>query len=362
MKSFKKIAILLVCGLIMIVPQYSAGDDIDSLFPDTNEITDSEKQLLWTALKNSSWDEIAQVMKPIVERQKNGCDLDVPYLFLAGLSFLATGNNNEAAYLLYCPEKEGASNRFMEWKEWTNLYLEQNPEQPIAQFLSGDAYARTGEYDKAKVILKQVVDNQECPETIKPMAYNSLGVVSWIMKEENEPLIYFQMAAENEGFADPWVNLGVLELHEGLSSETADENFNQALNIDDNHSMALNGRACAAALAGEPTERVKKILEQADNKVVYVALNKAALMDSEGTPFETSGVLGQHRVTKVDFDIGIPGLKWLGSLGFELGFGNINGGVYTTLKEGENLETVKEGKTGKKVGTWFALNYPMISE
>ncbi len=307
-------------------------------------------------MESSAWPEIVKIMDTMIAKVEERCRIESPYLFLTGLAYLATGRNNEATYLFYCPQGKAGTGNFVEWERWTDRYAEINPASPMARFLQSDARSRNGRFEEAKEILEGLTTEQGIPDSVRYMAQNSLGVVLWIMEDEDGALVNFLGAAGNlHGFADPWANLGVLDLNENHSSESANGKFDRALEIDENHGMAINGRACAAASTGASAEEILEILETAESNLPFVTLNQAMLTDAD--EISVAGLRGQWSMKSFNLQTEIGIGIW--SIGVGADFGYENGGVYTTLAEGENLLIEAEGKGKRQVGTWFVLNYPL---
>lgn len=324
--------------------------------------------MIESALERSDWEKLAKLLSTPPEKDPQPCDGKPHLRFLAGHAFLATGRNNKATLCFVCAQDSVGSSTLNDWRTWTEDLIRRHSSWPSAHYLHADALARQG------LMRKAVAELNRCLE-LNPhdyLARNARGVVHWILGTQDSAsaallksaLVDLQVAAQQPGFADAWVNLGILDLYQGYSPEHARYNFEEALARNDSFAMALNGRACAAGASGD-LKQVRVNLIKAYSLcpgVPFVAANAAAV----ASPADTTSALGRlaHQSAaggargkwgtfKADFGISALGPSF--SLGIETPFGP-RGGLYVRLKEGENFLVDREGEP-RVVGTWFVLNY-----
>ena len=294
----------------------------------------------------------------------------VPRL-LAAHAFLGTNRNNDATILFACACDTVGSKALAVWETWCDQLASQNPTAAVAHYLRGDALARNGK-------LLEALNSLDRSLGLDPnflLARNSRGVVAWILGVSDPQyatlrdtaIVDFQLAGQGfDPLADPWVNLGVADLYVGFSPTSAKSNFENALSIDKDFALALNGRSCALAAAGRPSAAARDIVV-ADSLCRGLPHVKANASEMSRLPDPNSAlerIAKQEAISteKGSFSFGInfgpaPSL-YVGYNTPEINIGSFNlGGVYVLLKDGENFIADESGKV-RAVGTWFALNYP----
>lgn len=160
---------------------------------------------------------------------------------LMGHAYLATNNNNASLVSFFSTNN---SPNLVEWSAWTERFLENNPQHPIALYLSADAKARTGYLEEAITKFTQAL-------AVKPdfaLALNGRGTVYALQKQWDSAYVdLYSTTKLDPDLADAYANLGTLAVIREFSlfqGSSALDAFNQALQINPNFTLAYNGRGC----------------------------------------------------------------------------------------------------------------------
>lgn len=147
--------------------------------------------------------------------------------------------------LLFLSVKD--ENELKRWSEWTDALLLENPNHPIALYLSSDAKARLGNLDEALQGLTKALEKKND----FALAYNARGVNRVLTNDGDNALIDFlQSTQADPKLADTYANLGSYWVFEEASDGAIDA-FNQALVLNPEFALAYNGLGCAYFGRGE---------------------------------------------------------------------------------------------------------------
>lgn len=333
-----KLSAYLTC-LVMVTLEHSQVYALTYLASATESILNSKSVELELAFANENWKEVEGILVKMKPSNATTCKLEVPLRILYGHAALAMGKNSAAVEHFYCATD---SNGLKAWLRWTEKLVVRKPNLPISHYLRGDALARNGDIENALIELDKALK-------INPkdtLALNARGVVKWLLYEADQSKEDFELEAMDDllrvieispNFADAWANRGIIGLRGRSDLLRARQSFERALSIDNKYWLALNGKACAHGTGGEYwafQRDIKTISENAPN-TPFLALN-AGFSNTETLPDSLRGVA---IVLITIFKI-------------------VRGGVFLYLKDGENLLTFEGTTEPKKIGTWFALNYP----
>lgn len=323
---------------------------------------------LESCLAQADWAGLASLLRAHTSGASAPCEGEAYLRFLAGHAFLATNRNNEATRMFACPADSGNSASLAAWQEWTQQLVQRHPNWSAAHYLYADALGRQGRFAQALSALDRML-------ALNPRDYlarNARGVMRLIVSAQDSALaalqdsalVDLQEAAQHEGFAEAWANLGVLDLYQGYNPVSADDKFSQAIQRDSTFAMAFNGRACAAASLGAPADAEKSLIKaNVHHSQLSFVIANARVLANAGDTTNTMGAISDQEadgeVRGFEFNVGGGVNKSLFGAGidFNVGWKTPRGGIYVKLKEGGNLVVDREGAP-RVMGTWFLLNYP----
>ena len=363
------------------------------LFSTTGQIPDI--QTLETYIVKSDWEAVASIIIPFFDENPEPFP-EMPQLrFIAGHAFQANKQNNKASIIFMNPEDAPDSESIAKWEKYTHELADRNPTSSTAKYLYGDALARKGMYNEAKLQF----DHALALEPKNYMALNARGVIGWIIAisnpEHSEQKFSFFEDLQKSGsysYPDAWANLGLISLLNAYSSASALENFQKAIDIDETFAMAFNGKACAYADIGELAKASEELVKANTHcpGLPFVVDNANVLKDSAGTGEKLKEVAntkyaGVKRGIVLNVNVGLTNIfnyspmnidnifnkapSWTTQTNLGKTYANVSslkysptqnsrGGVYVYAKEGLNLVIDRE-PSNRAVGTWFVLNYPM---
>jgi tetratricopeptide (TPR) repeat protein len=108
---------------------------------------------------------------------------------------------------------------------------------------------------------------------IRPKLFNYLGLTEYKLKNYNQALMWLDSAVKMEpDNADYYVNRGMIKEHSSM--DLAMEDYNKALKINPNHSLALHNVAILKSKKGEPEDFFEKAIES-DSTMLAPYLERA---------------------------------------------------------------------------------------
>lgn len=312
----------------------------------------------------------------IDQSHASGIDLclqEVQLRFIAAHSFLATGQNDRATQLFYCTE-EGYEKDAQTWEAWVAAELISIPNSCVLRFFHADALARLGRYGEASQVLHNVTTI--CPNQIRYMAYNSLGIIEWITNKSRETGDAAQflrkacrdnLSCQENNFSDAELNIGLLYLSTGKSLKAAGEYIDKAYNKDKNNSIAILGRASIALANGVDRYKIASAIEKEANRKIHLVNSSLATLAGSGKEvidksdgsrgFATAGTAGIIPGAIAGAISGALGGAIAGATK-EFVLGGIRGGISTSAARSNS--TVEGHAIDLSITTWFILNYPEV--
>jgi len=327
-----------------------------------SSLLDTRVSEIEKAINAENWNDLKKILLELkaAKPEIKDCDQETPLRMLYGHAAMATGENSIAVAQFYCASDSTGSQSLRDWQSWTQGLIKKYSKSASAHFLYGDALARNGDLKQAKTELDMALKLN--PQYI--LALNARGVVKWLLYESDLSNDEYELGAIDDlfkvtqvspAFADAWANRGVIGLRDQSDLERAKKMFEEALSDDPTYWLALNGKAVASGATGKYSEFKRDIdsIEKNAINTPFVDLNTGRITVEDKDLKE--------RGFEADFDVNItiPVIKPLALVDFSAKFhwDEIRGGVFTYLKEGENLIVTESGKP-RPAATWFALNYP----
>jgi tetratricopeptide (TPR) repeat protein len=115
---------------------------------------------------------------------------------------------------------------------------------------------------------------------VRPRIFNYLGLTEYKLKKFDQALIWLDSAIKMEpDNPDYYVNRGMIK--ETMSTDQALEDYNKALKINPNHSLALNNIAVLKSKKGGPEDFFEKAIES-DSTMLAPYLERAYLRMESG--------------------------------------------------------------------------------
>jgi len=159
-------------------------------------------------------------------------------------ALLASNRNNDAACLF---GGQSSPNDLADWESWSKHFAATNPDKPIVHFLYGDALARQSKWEEAIGAFKEAL-------RINPrhvLSLNARGVVYSLTRRYDEALLDFAAAESiNPLFVDVKINRGFLNISRKYSASALQRNFDSALALNPNASLAILGKSWALLARG----------------------------------------------------------------------------------------------------------------
>jgi len=201
---------------------------------------------------------LAEEWKVIAE--KSGPDetlLDSPVLrAIKGHAYLALNRNNES-FLLFLSLRNEADRKA--WWVWTEDIAMQNPRNPVAQYLKGDALARLSNHDLAIHSYNKALEQR--PDMA--LALIARGVAYAVTHAWDKSLKDLEQASEMKNpLAEAYASLGTLLILK-KAPDGAIEAYNKALDLSPGYILAYNGLGCAYYGSNKWEEANKKFVEAA---------------------------------------------------------------------------------------------------
>jgi tetratricopeptide (TPR) repeat protein len=142
------------------------------------------------------------------------------------------------------------------WDSWTREFAARQPTSATANYLRGDALARTANwtsaasaFDKALVLDRRYV-----------LALNARGIVRTILGQYDAGLLDFESATTiNRAFADAHINRGYLYVQRKSSAASALRSFESALVLNRGAALAVLGRGQSLVMQGRSVGGVGEV-------------------------------------------------------------------------------------------------------
>ncbi len=181
---------------------------------------------------------------------------------LKGHACLASNQNNQSMRLflsVYQPKDLKA------WQAWASQFVGQHGDKAVTYYFLGDARCRLREWDKALEAFNHALK-------LRPrhaLVLNARGAVYAAQGQWDRALLDFDAAALlAPALADAHASLGALWIQRRTGVDGAMAAFNQALKLNPDFALALNGRGCAYLARGE-LEKAYRDLKSAYEKANY---------------------------------------------------------------------------------------------
>lgn len=381
MKKMKKCLL----RVILISTSFGLGNHLFAQIS-PQQFQNENAEIIQSIVEDNGWNNLWHIMSNGGQfiSESYACEEDPIIRFLYGHAALSQGDNNDQAmYQFYCNTDTTNSVTINQWEEWTKKILEKNPQSSNANYLYADALIRQERLDLGKKYLDRSIELS--PNNY--MAYNARGIVQWINLQIRNDFNFeyhsdFDSAKRlNPKFADAHVNHGVAKLLGNSILDSCLTDFNKAVNIDQEFSLAFNGRKTVYHFKKKIT-KYNDNLEKAKRTVFYMAdtenyfldsIARGALMiDGNIAPtviigsnntvqnINNSGVSGQGsnpNITTPTYKTETLPTRQNYISSFFSNLINVNvkiprGGVYSVQILGKNKNIASFS------GTWFLLNYP----
>lgn len=177
-------------------------------------------------------------------------------LLVAGHAFLATDRTNEAM----CAFAAGALPEAREaWRAWTSRFELDHPSSAMAHYLSGDAFARDGDWAEAKAEFDRALTIAPSdPLILNARAVAAAGSGDWGSARDD------LLSAESVGGAprDVRANEAVFAILHRDDADAAGRIFSEIAKRDPNNLVAMIGRGAVAAV-DRHWDEARKLFRQA---------------------------------------------------------------------------------------------------
>lgn len=360
---------------------------------------DSEKEESHHHLKDllvtENWQAVYDYLESEVLADSIICNTNPVDRLVFGNACLSLKNWNQAMYCFYCSNDSLNSESLKQYLNFIKTCYDQI-ENSTTCYLLGDAYARLGKYDIARIYY----DKSLALNNKNILALNARATSGWIQSvADSLPACldctndWNKVVSIDPYFTDALVSIGVSRVLAGKYLGRAEGKLLQAISIDSNYILANNGlkviyhktnpekyyefanksNGCVFAkmdesfllldsLLNDPNSEVeiRKVIDSLNqNKSRGVAQTAAATSIALGGPTNPAGL------TAAGIAAGFYGistvLQTVDNLSQQPSAGNYSklarGGVYSYQIEGQNKSTQIVG-VPSVTGTWFLLNYP----
>lgn len=341
-------------------------------------------------------DAVSEQWEQIVERvaKAEACTLQGAAAVLAAHADLAVGRNNQAHARFVLVRADETVNS---WRRWTEALLAENPASSAANYLAGDALARSKDFAGAIARFDEAI----AIDSTNALAYNARGVARAILYQASEDpkgrhadlqlaVADFRRATTlHPGFVDAHINRALAEAEAGLW-RNAKEHCRSALEHDATSGLAHN--TLAILLSHEQDiEEAKKHIVLANQHLPYYPyvvmnaralaegsdaddlLKRIALLDPEAAQLDESRGWSNSEWTRFSHDLRDFSANTFSAIGSFFGGdpGSIRSATnnlydltttydYSKMMGGVYLDvTVQKGT--RRVASTFGLDYPRPS-
>jgi tetratricopeptide (TPR) repeat protein len=282
------------------------------------------------------------------------CNRQAVSRFLYGHAALITGKNNISTRQFYCACDSTGSQSLSNWFYFTSEFEKEYPNSFVSHYLLGDAYARKGEIKEAKAQLDTAISLN--PKNVASL--NCRAVITWLLYENNDSkdeqmklklsaIADIQKGVRlNPRFADLYANEAIIDMRNSGEMSNSRHDLEAAIQIDSTYYLAQNSLAFSYGEEG--------------NKPKYDDINEFINKYGPQTPFINRIVADKNKggqTARGNMTIGVN----IGPLSLGTSFKDLAGlnfgGVYSYLKDGDNLITLSDHNP-VIIGTWFNFNYP----
>ncbi|MCF8317685.1 MAG: hypothetical protein K9I02_02985 [Haliscomenobacter sp.] len=302
------------------------------------------------AIVDENWLNVFEKVSPYFKDSINSCSVKPEIRFIYGHSALIIGKNNLSTDQFYCKCDSMNSETLNAWKTYTSALDSKHNDSPAVKYLLADAYARLGLFELAKSELDKslLINRNHVP------SLNCRSVINWLLFENSHRKVEkYRIGAFEDinkaialkpDYADLYSNRAIFYMRNTGDMDLPQKDLEKALDIDSTYWLAMNSYAFSFGEEGE-----LNIYEDIKSKILKL------YPENPFSDFESDSKLYKYRGTaqmSFDFKPGGIGIGLSGTLDDIM-----RGGIFTYLKEGENLKLSEVGDAIKII-TWFNYNYP----
>jgi tetratricopeptide (TPR) repeat protein len=207
---------------------------------------------LETAILEEDWATVASLLD-------GDAALPPPARVVKGHALLSLNKNNDSLCVFLSVSSAGDR---QQWDAWSQQFVTEHPNQAIAYYFRGDAFARREQWAQAR----EAFDKALAIRPQHPLVLNARGVTYAATEQWNLAVDDFAAASEGKAsFADAYASRGALYIQKRTGAQGALRWFNRALQIAPEFTLALNGRA-AARFALRHWEEARKDFQTAQEQ------------------------------------------------------------------------------------------------
>jgi len=319
--------------------------------------TEIEKSL-FGELSKENWQYVFDNFSVKKDKKATDCENYAVNRFLFGHAAMIIGKNSISTNQFYCNCDSVNSKTLNDWLVFTKNFKNNYP-GIVASYLLSDAYARNALFEQAKTEIDSAIILN--PNHVPSL--NLCAVIYWLLYENSNPknnlyklsaLTKIKKAISiNPKFADLFANKAIFTMRNVGDMNSSRVDLNNALRIDSTYYLVQNSLAFSYGEEGviEKYNDIKNniIKHNSNTPFINLVMNKNSLKGNNERGFSAS--------LKLNLKIPVPQLLGLADIKASFDYNSERGGVFTYLKEGENLKT-ENSKEPILIGTWFNLNYP----
>jgi tetratricopeptide (TPR) repeat protein len=136
------------------------------------------------------------------------------------------------------------------WNEWAEGFLRNHPNSQTASYFRGDASARRGEWVQASASFARALEARE--DHTRAMVLNARALVSAAQRRFDPALVDLSKAIVlRPDLADAHANLGFLAILQKEGAKGALRDFDMAISVSPDFSLARYGKGCIHMILGE---------------------------------------------------------------------------------------------------------------
>jgi tetratricopeptide (TPR) repeat protein len=196
----------------------------------------------------------------------------VEHLLLGHAALLL--NHNDASLCHFVAAASADS--IAAWSQWTDEFLRDHPEAPIAWYFAGDASARNNHPDKAvNQFSKALALSQSHVSSLNARGVAFAAQGKWDAAGDD----FERAIAVQPRLADARANMGMIYVQQRQAPDAAERYFHEAINISPEFSLARNGIAASLAGQGKLSEAAQRLQAiMLENPCVGVAALNLAMV------------------------------------------------------------------------------------
>ena len=348
LKSLIFVGLLIFSIALWVTPEYSFS---------ATEVNVS----ITKAVLSQDWQGVAELLRSVSTQTES------PVLRLLKAHACLNLNRNNESLCLFLSVRQVDLDI---WNNWTENLLCQHPKWAIAHYLRGDALARLGKWEAALNAFNNAL--KFSPQNA--LILDARGIVYAVEGELRKARIDFYNSGKetNFTFADPYCNLGFLNIQKKDMAEAAERYFTKALDISPDFALALHGRGLIRLIVKRKDAKkdAKKDLELGFEKATCnimkdLMLHNEARYAACASNLDISKLMAEAKNPGTAFskrfnDLAVSANRWgnltsnlrkLNWLPFNKHLANLTGNRYV-----ERLETIKREFGDKGLDRYYNNN------